>query len=84
MDEQRFAVPEAPTPRVHPAAEGSDCRLGRSDVVLLTIIVGLVPTALVVMMMQVMVAPMTAALAWTHAGHRAQGAGQLPPRLTAG
>lgn len=31
-----------------------------------------------------MVAPMTAALTWTHTGHSAQGAGQLPPRLVAG
>lgn len=84
VDEQRFAVPKAPTPRVHPAAQRSNGCLCCSDVVLFSIIDGLIPTALVVMMMRVMVAPMTAALTWTHTGHGAQRASQLPPCLAAG
>lgn len=84
VDEQRFAVPEAPTPRVHPAAQRSNGRLCCSDVVLFSIIDGFIPTALVVMMMRVMAAAVTAALTWTHTGHGAQRAGQLSPCLAAG
>ena len=84
MDEQRFAVPEATTPGVHSAAECRDGRLRCCDVVLLAIFISLVPAALVVMVMLVVVSSVAAALAWTHTGHSAQRAGELPPRSTAG
>lgn len=77
MDEQRLAVPEAPTPGVHPAAEGCDGCLCRRNVVLLAVLVGLVPAALVVMVMLVVVASVTAALARTHAAP--EGSGQSRP-----
>lgn len=84
MDEQRFAVPEAPTPGIHPAAERRDGCLRCGNVVLLAIVVGLVAAALVVMVILVMVASMATTLTWAHAGHGAQSAGQLPPRPAAG
>lgn len=84
VDEQWFAVPKSPTPWVHPAAERSNRCLCGSYVVLLAIVVATIPTGLVVMMIRVMVAPMTAALTWTHAGHGTQRASQLPPCLAAG
>lgn len=81
VDEQRFAVPEAPAPGVHPAAQRSDGGLGRRDVVLFAV---LVPAALVVVVMLMVVAPVTTALTRTHARHGAQRSGQLPPRPAAG
>lgn len=83
VDEQRFAVPEAPAPGVHPAAQRSDGGLGRRDVVLFAVLVGLVPAALVVVVMLMVVAPVTTAFTWTHARHGAQRSGQLPPRPAA-
>ena len=81
VDEQWFAVPEAPTPGVHPATECCDRRLRCCNVVVLAVLVGLVPAALVVV---VVVASVAAALTWTHAGHSAQRASQLPPRTATG
>ncbi|TNN75958.1 hypothetical protein EYF80_013721 [Liparis tanakae] len=78
VDEQRSAVPEAAAARVHPAAERRDGRLRRRHVVLLAVLVGLAPVAVV------MVASVAAAVPRTHAGHGAQRAGQLPPRPAAG
>lgn len=69
MDEQRLAVPEAPTPRVDPAAKRRDCRLCGRNVVVFAFVIGLIPTALVVVVVQVVVTSMAAALAWAHAGH---------------
>lgn len=69
MDEQRLAVPEAATPRVDPAAERCDRRLGGRNVVVFAVVVGLIPAALVVVVVQVVVTSMAAALPWTHAGH---------------
>lgn len=84
VDEQRFAVPEAPAPGVHPAAQRSDGGLSRRDVVLFAVLVGLVPAALVVVVMLMVVASVTTALTRTHARHGAQRSGQLPPRPAAG
>lgn len=75
--EQRLAVPEASTPGVHPAAKRCNGCLRRSNVILLAVLVGLVPTVVVVML--VVVASVAATLTWTHTGHGAQRAGQLPP-----
>lgn len=84
VDEQRFTVPEAPTPRVHPAAKGRNGCLCCCDVVLLPILVGLIPAALEVVVMLVMVTSMAAALTWTDAGHSTQRPRQLSPRTTTG
>ena len=84
MDEQRFTVPEAATPGIHPAAKRHNGRLRRGNVVLLAVVVGLIAAARVVVVILVMVASMAAALPGAHAGHGAQSAGQLPPRSAAG
>lgn len=84
VDKQRFAVSEAATARIYPAAERCDCGLCCSDVVLFAVLVGLVPAALVLVVMQVLVGSVAAALPGTHAGHSAQRAGQLPPCTTTG
>lgn len=69
VDEQRLAVPEAATPRVDPAAECCDRRLRGRNVVIFAVVVGLIPAALVVVVVQVVVTSMAGALSWTHAGH---------------
>lgn len=84
VNEQRLAVPEAPTAGVNPAAKCCDCCLCSCNVVIFAVIVRLIPAALVVVVVQVVVSSVAAALSWTHAGHGTQRASQLPPCPAAG
>lgn len=77
VNEQRFALPEAPVPR---APSPWTAHHLRRSIILVRVLHALVPAAVVVVVQRLCT---LSAVPGAHAGHGAQRAGQIPPRAAA-